>query len=179
MQDRELAALPKWALAVAGIITILFGLVIVAWPGMTLFVLVWLWGAFALIYGVVSLVNMFIAIRAHTTWWTHLLIAAVSIGAGLYVLANVFISSVVLLYVIAIWALIIGTAETVAGIALTNFGTVVIGVITVLFGLLLFANPSAGALGIVWAIGLFAIVRGIVLLVAAFRATQTAGPTST
>ncbi len=179
MQDQELAAQPRWILAAAGIVTLLFGMVTIVWPGITLFVLVSLWGAYALIYGVVSLFAMFRAMRAGTTWWTHLLVGVISLAAGIYVFANVFISSVALLYVIAIWALVVGTAEIVAGLAVVNFGTVVVGVISVLFGLLLFANPGAGALGLVWAIGIFAIVRGIVLLVAAFRAPSVTGPTST
>ncbi|MHB0869316.1 MAG: HdeD family acid-resistance protein [Chloroflexota bacterium] len=177
MQDREMAVQPWWILAVAGVATILFGIVAIAWPGITLFVLVSLWGAYALIYGIVSLFAAFRAIRSRATWWTHLLVGVISLGAGMYVFANMFISSVALLYVIAIWALVVGTAEIVAGLAVTNFGTVVVGVISVLFGLLLFANPATGALGLVWAIGVFAIIRGIVLLVAAFRAPSVTGTT--
>ncbi|MGE5619024.1 MAG: HdeD family acid-resistance protein [Sphingomonadaceae bacterium] len=179
MQQREIGFEPWWILAVAGIVSILFGIAAIAWPAITLFVLVWLWGAYAIIYGIVALVAMFRAMRSGTTWWTHLLVGAISIGAGIFVLSNVFISSVTLLYVIAIWALAVGTTEIVAGLAAANFGAAIVGVISVLFGLVLFANPAAGALGLVWAIGVFAVIRGIVLLVAAFRAPSVTGPTAT
>ncbi|MGE5619025.1 MAG: HdeD family acid-resistance protein [Sphingomonadaceae bacterium] len=178
MENQVPAVEPWWVLAIAGVVSILFGIAAVAWPGMTLFVLVWLWGAYAIIYGIVSLVAMFRAIGSGATWWTHLLIGAISIGAGLYVVANPAISSVILLYVIAIWAITLGVVEIVAGISSAQLLPVIAGVITVLFGFVLFGNPAAGAVALVWLIGIFAIVRGIVLLVGAFRVPPVTGPTA-
>ncbi len=176
MENRVPAFEPWWVLAVAGIVSILFGLAALAWPGMTLVVLVWLYGFYALIYGIVELVAVFRAIGARTTWWTHLLVGAVSVLAGLYVLASPGVSSVVLLFVIAIWAIVLGVVEVVAGIGQAQLLLLVTGVISILFGFVLFTNPVGGALALVWVIGVFAIVRGIVLLFGAFRA-PTAGPT--
>ncbi len=133
-------------------------------------VLVWLYGAYALVYGIVQLIGMFRAIGAHTVWWTHLLIGVVSIAAGVYVLFYPLISTLVLAMVIAIWAVVVGIVEVVGGVVHARFLTVIAGVISILFGFVLFGNPVAGALALIWVIGLFAIVRGIVLLVGAFRA---------
>lgn len=175
--DNQLAAVePWWVLAIGGVVSILFGIAAMVWPGITLFVLVWLWGVYAIIYGIVSLVAMFRAFGSGATWWTHLLVSAISIGAGLYVVANPGISSVILAYVIAVWAIVVGVIELVAGISTAQLLPVVTGVISVLFGFVLFGNPLAGAVALVWVIGLFSIVRGIVLLVGAFRAPQVTGP---
>jgi|GEM_PF-4076426 len=63
------------------------------------------------------------------------------------------VSAVVLLFTIAFWAIAIGVVEIVVGISRGNFLTVVIGVISILFGLLLLSNPLAGALAYIWVVG--------------------------
>ncbi len=171
MQEDVRSNQPSWLWVVAGVISILFGLAALFWPGITLVVLVWLFGFYVLVYGIVELIAMFRAISAGTTWWTHLLIGLVSIGVGLYVLFFPGVSAVVLLFTIAFWAIAIGVVEIVVGISRGNFLTVVIGVISILFGLLLLSNPLAGALAYIWVVGALAIVRGILLIVQAFRPT--------
>ncbi|HEX2924535.1 MAG TPA: HdeD family acid-resistance protein [Chloroflexota bacterium] len=178
MENRAEYVQPWWALAVGGIVSILFGIVAMAWPGLTLVVLVWLYGIYAIIFGIVQLVAMFRAIGSHTTWWPHLLFAIISLVAGIYVVANPGMSSLILAVVIGIWAIAVGAVEIVAGAIHAHFMEVIAGVITVLFGLILFANPAAGALALVWVIGIFAIVRGIIMIVDAFRA-PAGGPAAT
>lgn len=170
MEYREPSVELWWVLALGGIVSILFGIAALAWPGLTLVVLVWLYGAYALVYGIVQLIGMVKAIGARTTWWRHALVGVVSVLAGIYVLSNPLISGVVLAVVIAIWAIVVGVAEVVAGITRAQFLAVVAGVITVLFGFVLLGNPAAGALALVWVIGLFALVRGALLLIGAFMA---------
>lgn len=165
-----------WENAIAGVLTILFGVAALAWPGLTLFVLVWLFGFFSLLYGIVALVGMFRAMGAGTTWWTYLLVGLINVGVGLFVLLSPGISTVALVFAIAIWAVALGIVEVVSGIAQPQFLLVVTGVISVLFGLVLLANPLAGALALVWVIGAFAIVRGVVLLAGAFRAPRAPAP---
>jgi uncharacterized membrane protein HdeD (DUF308 family) len=161
--------------AVSGVVSILFGILALAWPGVTLSVLVWLWGAFALVYGIVQLIGIFRAIGAGTTWWTYLLVGVASVVAGLYVLFYPLVSAAVLAFVIGFWAVAVGTIEIVTGIGRGNLLTIVTGVIAVVFGFVMLGNPMAGALALVWVIGVFAIVRGIVLLVGAFRAPAGGG----
>ncbi len=173
MENRVQGGELWWLYAITGILSILFGIAALAWPGATLVILVWLYGFYALIYGIVELIGMFRAMGAHTTWWTHLLIGAVSIIAGLFVLAYPGVSSVAVLFVIAIWAIVIGLTEVVTGIGGANLLLLVTGVISILFGFVLFANPVAGALALIWVIGIFAIVRGLILLVGAFRTPPT------
>jgi uncharacterized membrane protein HdeD (DUF308 family) len=156
-------------------VAILFGIVALAWPGLTLIGLVWLFGAFVLAFGVVQLIGMYRAIRAHTTWWPYLLVGVVSLVAGMYVLLSPLITSAALGIAIAIWAVVVGSVEAVTGINRSDLLRVALGVITVLFGLVIFGRPVAGAMALVWVIGVFAIVRGILLLVGAFRAPAGGG----
>lgn len=159
-----------WVLALAGVFSILFGLAALFWPGLTIFVLVALFGVYAIAYGLVELANVFKAIGENRTWWTHLLIGLISLGAGVVVFAWPGITSLVLLFAIAFWAIAIGVAEVLAGLFQAQFGLLIAGAISVVFGFILLANPIAGALALVTVIGVFAIVRGVMLLIAAIRA---------
>ena len=165
-----------WALALSGVVTILFGLAAVLWPGLTLIVLIYLFGIYAIVDGVLALVAMFRAAGAMATWWPFLLVGAFGILAGLIALFWPGVTALVLLFVIAIWAIAVGVAQVVGGIFTTQWLTSIVGVISIVFGFVLFANPMAGALALVWVIGAFAIVRGIILLVHAVQAPAGAGP---
>lgn len=175
MENQTTPVRTWWMLAIAGVASILFGLVAMIWPGITLFILVWLFGIYVLVYGFVELVGMFRAAGQGATWWTHLLIGLFSIGAGSYILINPFVSSVALLFTIAFWAIVVGLVEIIASLTQAQFLYLVTGIISVLFGFVLLANPLAGALALIWVIGVFAIVRGILLLIGAFRAPSGAG----
>ncbi len=161
---------PWWVLAIAGVVSILFGLAALFWPHITLAVLIVLFGVFALINGLAEIFAMLKAIGEHRTWWTHLLLGLLSIAAGLVVFAYPGMTVVVLVYVIGFWAVAIGIMEIIAALTTGEFLLVIAGVISILFGLLLMANPGIGALAYVMVIGLFALVRGILLLIASIRA---------
>ncbi|MGI5835065.1 MAG: HdeD family acid-resistance protein [Chloroflexota bacterium] len=164
-----------WVLAIAGVVSILFGLAAMIWPGITLIVLVWLFGVYVLVYGIVELVGMFRAAGQGAAWWTHLLIGLISIAAGLFILFNPFVSSTVLVFTIGFWAIFVGLVEIIASLTQAQILYLVTGIISVLFGFVLLSNPVTGALALIWVIGVFAIIRGILLLIGAFRAPAGAG----
>lgn len=177
MENQAPIAENSWLLGIAGVVSILFGLAALIWPGITLLVLVWLYGAFALAYGIVELVRVFSAASRGTTWWTHLVIGLLSLAAGVFVLVYPLISTTVLLFVIAFWAIAIGIMEVVSSLTQAQFLYLVTGVISILFGLVLLSNPIAGALALIWVIGVFSIVRGILLLIQAARVPTETGRT--
>jgi len=162
-----------WVWAISGIVTILFGLAAIFWPGVTLLVLVYLFGFYAIVDGVVALVAMFRAAGAGETWWPYLILGIIGIGAGLVVLFWPGITTLILLMVIAIWAVIAGIVMVVGGLFSAQFLTMIAGVISILFGLVLFANPMAGALAFIWVIGVFALVRGVLQLIEAVRVNSS------
>jgi uncharacterized membrane protein HdeD (DUF308 family) len=148
----------------------LFGLAALFWPFRTLAVLVILYGVYAIIDGISSFIEMYRRFATHRTWWPQLILGVISIVAGIFVLAYPGIGAVLLLYVIAFWAVALGLMEIISSFATGQFLLIIVGVLTVLFGFVLLANPSAGALALITVIGVFAIVRGVLLLVEAARA---------
>jgi len=158
-----------WVYALAGVFSILFGLVAIFWPSITLLVLVLLFGAFALVNGVLSLIQAYRAMESHRPWWPALLLGVIDIAAAVFVLVYPGITAVILLYAIAFWAIVIGLIEIVVSLETAEFILLVAGVLAIVFALILLASPVGGALALVVVIGAFAIVRGVVLLVHAFR----------
>ncbi|RAY13402.1 HdeD family acid-resistance protein [Actinomadura craniellae] len=172
-----------WVLALRGALAILFGLVAWIWPGITVLALVIVFGLYALVDGVFALV---MAIRGGTRQSRPWLAVTGAAGVLLGVLALVWpgVTALVLLFLIAIWAVITGVFEIAAGIYLRQEITdewlwILGGALSVLLGFLLFVWPVSGAIAVVWMIGFFSIVYGAVLLASAFRLRRlasTVGP---
>ncbi len=160
-----------WALALRGLVAVLFGLLTFFLPGITLVTLVLLFGAYALVDGVFNVVAFF---RVASHQWALLIEGVIGILAGILTFAWPAITAIVLLYVIAFWAILTGFFEIVAGIRLrkviaNEWLLLVMGVLSFLFGLLILFAPGAGALAIVLWIGAYALVFGVFLLALAFR----------
>ncbi|MEU8346006.1 HdeD family acid-resistance protein [Spirillospora sp. NPDC048832] len=162
-----------WVLAVRGAFAILFGVVALAWPGITVFALVLLFGAYALADGVVAVAQ---AARGTTGGPRGLLalsgVAGIALGAAALIWPS--ITAFVLLMLIAAWAVATGLLEIIVAVALRRelrgeWAYVLTGAVSLLFGILLFAWPVSGAIAVVWLIGLLAILFGAALLGAAFR----------
>ncbi len=157
-----------WALGLWGALSVIFGTLIVAWPGITLKVFLLILGIYLLASGAVLAVGSIIRRNGH--WVGGILMGALSVIAGLYVFAHPQISGLVVLTLIAIWSIAIGALQIVAGLeGNNNWWMVASGVIYTLFGLYIFANPAGGAIALVWLIGLTVIAGGIVSIVGAFK----------
>ena len=169
-----------WALVVRGVVAILFGLIAFFWPGVTLVALVLLFGAYAFIDGIASVVLGIREYGERERWWGTLLSGLVGIGAGIVTLLSPGITALALLTVIAVWAILHGILDIVAAIRLRDviegeWLLALSGVLSVGFGLLLLARPGAGALAVVWWIGAYALVLGVVLIVLGFRSRSLTG----
>jgi uncharacterized membrane protein HdeD (DUF308 family) len=160
-----------WAFALRGLVAVLFGLLTFFVPGITLVTLVLLFGAYALVDGIFNVIAFFRVLSHH---WALLIEGLIGIIAGILTFAWPAITAIALLYLIAFWAIFTGIFEIVAGIrlrkAITNeWLLLVIGVLSLLFGMLILFSPSAGALAIVLWIGAYAFLFGVFLLALAFR----------
>ena len=160
-------------LAVRGVAAVLFGLAALIWPGLTLAVLIILYGAYAVVDGVFAIVA---GLRAGsgTGKWLFVAEGALSILAGLIAVFWPGVSAVFLLYIIAFWAIFGGLLRIVGAVLLRreieNEWTMALGgVLWVLLGIVLFVLPGAGLLSLSWLIGIFALGAGITLIVLAFR----------
>jgi uncharacterized membrane protein HdeD (DUF308 family) len=164
-----------WLLAVRGGLAILFGLLALIWPGVTIAALVFLFGAYAIVDGVFEIVHAFSgrALSGFDRFWL-VIVGAAGILAGLLAFIWPGITALVLLYVIAFWAIFIGVMQIVAAVRLrreidNEWWLILGGAAAVLFGLIAIFRPGAGALSLVWLIGIYAIVFGLALLALAFR----------
>jgi uncharacterized membrane protein HdeD (DUF308 family) len=160
-----------WALALRGVVAVLFGLLTFFLPGITLISLVLLFGFYALLDGVFDIVS---AIKAPGHHWPLILEGIVGIIAGILTFLWPGITAMVLLYLIGFWAIFTGVLEIVAGVRLreviaNELMLIFMGVISILFGLFIIIFPGAGALAIVFWIGAYAVVFGIMLIAFAFR----------
>ncbi|HEU0253676.1 MAG TPA: HdeD family acid-resistance protein [Pyrinomonadaceae bacterium] len=163
-----------WALVLRGIAAILFGVLAFVWPAITLTALVFLWGAYALVDGAFAIAAGIKIHGENKRWWVLLLEGILSVAAGVLAFAIPGITALVLLILIAAWAIVTGVFEIAAAIQLRKYITgewmlVLAGIASVLFGALLFLNPTAGALAVVWLIGAYAIVFGVLLVALGIR----------
>jgi len=162
-----------WMLLINGVGALLFGLLAFAWPGVTLQALVVIFGCYCLADGFSALGSSF-SRDARATWWSMLLVGLVSVIAGVITVLWPGLTAVVLLVIIAAWAILRGGLEIVAALALRRtlphaWLLVASGMMSLLFGLLLLARPGAGALAAIWIIATFAVVRGLLLIVFSLR----------
>jgi uncharacterized membrane protein HdeD (DUF308 family) len=163
----------SWAIGVAGLVSIIFGFAILIWPAITLGVLIKVFGIFAFVQGAVIAVSAIATHREHSYWVLSLLWGLVGIMAGLYVINNPGITGVVLLFVIAAYALVRGVLDIVFGIALreeikNEWLYILTGIVSVVFGLVIFSRPLDGAIALVWLIATYSIVSGALYIATAF-----------
>lgn len=161
------------AVLIRGILAILFGVITFVAPGMSLAVLVLLFGAYAFVDGVLAVVSAFRR-RESDHWAMMLLEGLVGIGAGLVTLFSPGLTALALLYVIGAWAMVTGAFEIAAAIRLRKvlhdeWLLVLGGLASIGLGVLLFAYPGPGALALILWIGAYALVFGVLLVGLAFR----------
>ena len=158
-----------------GVFAILFGLLALIWPDLTVTVLVLLFGAFVLVDGIANLalaVSFPVDARHRRKALLFEGIAGILVGAITFAWPG--ITAVALLWLIAIWAIVTGVLEVAAAIRLRraprcDWPLGLVGVLSVVFGIFLLITPGDGALVITWVIGWYALLFGVVLLVLAWR----------
>jgi uncharacterized membrane protein HdeD (DUF308 family) len=163
-----------WAFVLRGVLAVLFGVIALAIPGVTLLALVLLFGSYALIEGVFNLVAAVRGMEGHDRWGSLLFEGLVSIAAGLAAFAWPGLTALALTFLIAGWALVTGVLEIATAVRLRKlirgeWLLALSGILSILFAALLAIAPAVGALAIVFWIGAYAIVFGILLVVLGVR----------
>jgi uncharacterized membrane protein HdeD (DUF308 family) len=163
-----------WAIVLRGVCAVLFGVGAFAWPGITLAVLVMLYGAYALVEGAFAVAGAIMGRRTGAFPWGVLLAGLAGIAIGLITFMSPGITAIALVYLIAAWAVLRGVFEIVAAIQLrkeieNEWLLGLAGALSVVLGLFLFAAPGAGAIAVLWWIGAFAIVFGVLTIALGFR----------
>ena len=158
-----------WVLLLRGIAAVVFGILAFVWPELTLVALVFLFGAYALVDGVTAI---YVGGRARAWWMVFAGVLGIIAGVLTFIFPG--ITAFWLLILIASWAIVRGIFEIAAAIKLrkelTNEWMLILGgIFSIIFGVLLVLNPAAGALAMVWLIGAFAAVFGIMMIVLSVR----------
>lgn len=163
-----------WALLLRGLVAIAFGALAWLQPGITLSALVLLFGAYALADGILAAWTAISGRKQNENWWVLLLEGLVGIGIGILTFLAPNVTALVILFYIAIWAIATGVLEIVAAIRLRKeiqdeWWLILGGLASVVFGVLLIVQPGAGALALLWLIGTYAIVFGVLFVLLAFK----------
>jgi uncharacterized membrane protein HdeD (DUF308 family) len=163
-----------WTFAWRGAVALLFGVLALLWPGITLLWLVALFAAYALISGIVSVVGGVVHRKSDERWWLALILGLVSVGAGIIALVHPDLTALVLVLLMGANAIATGILDIVMAVRLrkalrNDWVLVLAGLVSITFGVLVFLFPAAGALAMVWLISVYAITAGVLLLIAAVR----------
>jgi len=163
-----------WSLVLRGVLGVILGIVTFASPGITLAGIVILFGAYALLDGVFSVMGAVRAARDHEQWGVLVIEGIVGIGAAIVTMAWPAITVIALVYVIGAWAVITGVLELAAAIRLRRHITgewmlALGGIASLIFGIMMMLAPLAGALVIALWVGAYAFVFGIVLIALGLR----------
>ena len=161
-------------LIVRGLIGIVIGVLAFLWPGLTMAILVGIFAVYAFVDGVTNLVLGFTGTTRRERSWASVFQGLIGIAAGVIAFARPGITMLALLWLIAAWAIVTGILEIVAAIRLRREITgewmlMLSGILSVLFGVLIFGFPGAGAVGISWMLGAYAAAAGIALVALGIR----------
>lgn len=163
-----------WAMALRGLFSIIFGVLALIWPQIAVEALVLLFAAFVLVDGVFALISAIDGRKEHRHWWLLLLEGVAGIAFAVVAIGWPRMTAVVLLLLIAGWAIATGILQIVTAILLRKelrgeWLLVLSGILSLGLGVLLAIQPQAGAIALVWLIGAYAILTGVLLIVLAFR----------
>jgi len=153
------------SLILLGVLAVIVGIIAFAWPGVTVYALVLLFAVYAFIDAGLEAMRAFSS-RTAGPVFGHLLLALISLAAGVVAIVWPGPTALVLVLVIGIWAVVGGIVEIASG-----FGSgetagmramfILTGLVSVAFGVLLFARPDVGAVTLALLFGLFSIFYGV------------------
>jgi uncharacterized membrane protein HdeD (DUF308 family) len=158
----------RWALGLSGALSVALGIAILVWPDISLYTLVILFGAFAFARGVVGLGTAISGGAGNGRTWL-VLSSLAGIAVGIIVLVWTDMSALALLYVIASYAIVLGVVAIGGAfwLPLDDGDSVLLaltGFVSILFGIVMFAEPGAGALALLALIAAYALITGIIEL---------------
>lgn len=164
-----------WVLMTQSVLAILFGIAAIFWPGLTLVVLVYLFSAYILIWGIIELVHGLMSIRRRGTWWLTAILGLIGLGVGVYLVRHPSVSFATLILIIGLTLIVRGVLEVVAGflddISATQRALAIFaGVLAAVAGIIILLQPAKGGVAFVWILGLYALFYGALAFVFSLEA---------
>lgn len=163
-----------WILLIRGASAILFGLAAFIWPGLTATVLMLMFGLYILVDGLSGVVDSIRYRDRLNHWWLWLLDGLLGVVVGALTLFMPGATAFVLLILIGVWAIVGGVLRIIAAIQIRKeiegeWLLALGGALSILFGVVVVMQPAAGLVSLVWLIGSWAVIIGMVFIMLAFR----------
>lgn len=176
MNKQALRTRLRGLLAAQGVLAILFGIVALFWPGLTVALLLAFFGVFALVWAIVGIIGALVSIGHSKLWWMELLFSVLLLGVGVYVLRNPADAALVFVLVIGLSFIVRGLVDVLEGLfdrdmeSNTKLFSLIVGVIGVIAGIVTLLYPVSAGVAVVWVIGLYAVLYGTLAIAFAVRA---------
>lgn len=167
-----MAGMRWWSVLIRGIVAIIFGLIALLQPGIALASLILVFGAYALVDGVFAIAA---GLRAPgSANWFLVIVGVVGVLAGIYAFVSPGLTALALLTLIGVWAVFTGVMEIIAAwrmrqVIENEFWLALSGIVSVIFGAYVLAFPGEGALAVIWIVGIWAIVAGVIYVLLSLR----------
>lgn len=168
-----------WGLAIAqGVLAILFGILALFWPGLTVALLIVFFGVFVLVWGVVGVIVGLSSIGSNKFWWLELIFSVLAVGLAVYLLRNPVAAAAIFVLFIGLTFLVRGVVDLLEGLfdgdrtGESRVFSVLAGIIGVIAGIITLLYPVSAGIAVVWVIGLYAVLYGALVIAFAFRAQK-------
>ncbi len=166
-----------WGLGIGfGVVSILFGIVALFWPGLTVALLVILFSIFILIWGVIGIIVSISSTSTDKFWWLELIFSILAIGLAVYLLRNPVVAALIWIFAIGLTFLVRGVVDILEGLFDRNRTggdrvlAFILGALGIVAGIITLLYPVSAGLAVVWIIGLYALLYGSLLIAFSFRA---------
>jgi uncharacterized membrane protein HdeD (DUF308 family) len=170
---RQISRTYWWLIILRGVVALLFGIMALISTQFTLLFLVYLFGAYALLDGIIAVIVSIQERNTASRWWVLLIAGIFGIVLGLVTFFQPGTIALVIFYLVAIWLIITGIFEIISAFTLRAIGVewllVVAGVISIILGIVFFLHPTSSILSLVWLLGVFALIYGIIQIVRAIQ----------
>ena len=166
-----------WGLGIGfGVVSILFGIVALFWPGLTVGLLVILFSVFILVWGVIGIIVSISSTSTDKFWWLELIFSILAIGLAVYLLRNPVVAAMIWIFSIGLTFLVRGVVDILEGLFDGNRTggdrvlAFILGALGIVAGIITLLYPVSAGLAVVWIIGLYALRYGAFLIAFSFRA---------
>lgn len=182
MAKKEESSLAKQLLGLTiaqGVLAILFGVIALFLPGLTVALLLLFFGIFVLVWGIVGLIVSLSRISSYKFWWLELIFSLLAIGLAVYVLRNPVDTAAIFVVVIGLTFLVRGVIDLLQGMFDKDSDSderifhVIVGVIGIAAGIIALLHPVSAGVAVVWIIGLYAVLYGALSIAFAFKAQES------
>jgi uncharacterized membrane protein HdeD (DUF308 family) len=166
-----------WGLGIAfGVVSILFGILALFWPGMTVALFILMFGVFILVWGIMGIIISISSISTDKFWWLELIFSVLAIGLAVWLLRNPVDAAKIWIFLVGLSFLVRGIVDILEGLfdrertGGNRVLAVVLGALGIIAGIIVFNYPVSSGIVVLWVIGLYAILYGALLIAFSFRA---------